>query len=359
MFKTRIESVLAKIEENNWDGMLINKPENIRYLSGFTAGADAMLLISPEQQVIFTDSRYEEQVKRECPAWELRLQSSLNLQELQDISKNFKKIGIESHAVSYQDYIDMSQKLNCELVPQPGMVEELRQVKDEEELELLRSAAQIGDRTFDQILKSIRPGISEKAIANQLVFYLKENGCEKESFDTIIISGLNTALPHGQPGNKLLEAGEMLTMDYGGFYQGYAGDMTRTIAIGKADSIFRDRYYALLEAQQLGLSKVMAGASCREIDLAVREVLKKYNLDTFFAHGTGHGVGLEIHESPRLSHNSDDILQKNMVVTIEPGVYIPGWGGIRIEDTVIVKDGGCEIITHSNKNLLIVDGGII
>ncbi len=151
-----------------------------------------------------------------------------------------------------------------------------------------------------------------------------------------------------------LQSGDMLTLDFGGFYQGYAGDMTRTVAIEKASSRFRDYYLYLLEAQELGVSLVKAGANCKELDQKVRDCLGKYGLDRYFQHGTGHGLGLEVHEAPRLSSSSQAILEENMVVTVEPGIYIPGWGGIRIEDTVIVKNGGCEVITHSDKGLIII-----
>jgi Xaa-Pro aminopeptidase/Xaa-Pro dipeptidase len=183
---------------------------------------------------------------------------------------------------------------------------------------------------------------------------LVENGAARESFATIAVAGENAALPHGQPGNRNLIRGDMLTLDFGGFFQGYAGDMTRTVIIGEASSKLRDIYQHVLEAQELGVSLVKAGVSCRDIDVQVRTRLGKYGLEDYFQHGTGHGVGLEIHEIPRLSRLSDDILEEGMVVTVEPGVYIPGWGGVRIEDTVIVKKGECEIITHSNKSLLII-----
>ncbi len=358
MHDNRIDKIRYKLEENKLDAMLVSKPENIRYLSGFTGGSDAVLLLSSQNQYIFTDSRYTEQVQRECPGWDLRLEKPPGREELINLSRMYKHIGFESQFVTHYEHMELNKNLMGQLIPLTGLVEELRLIKDEEELDYLRQAAHIGDRVYDKICSIIRAELSEKHIANQIVYYLKEFGCDKESFDTISVSGVNAALPHGQPGDKLLRPGDMLTLDYGGFLQGYASDMTRTIAVAKADQSLIDKYRAVLEAQITGLNLVKEGVSCKEIDETVRNCLKKYSLDKYFIHGTGHGVGLEIHEAPRVSFSSSEILRKNMVITIEPGIYISGWGGIRIEDTVIVKDGGCEIITHSDKELLIIDGGI-
>lgn len=351
---TRINELRRSLELNKLEAVLITRPENIRYLSGFTGGRDARLLVSREHSYIITDGRYFEQAARESPDWELIKENAAALDSLAGICDNFKKLGFESQDISYNTYRQMQAQLKSELVPLVGIVEQQRTIKDENELEMLRMAAQHGDVVFDQIIKELRVGISERYIANRIVWLLKEVGCSKEAFDTIAVAGENAALPHGQPGPRLLKTGDMLTLDYGGFYQGYAGDMTRTVVIGKASSRLRDYYLYLLDAQQLGVSLVQAGACGREIDKKVRDCLKIFGLDIYFQHGTGHGVGLEVHEAPRLSPSGSGLLQENMVVTVEPGIYIPGWGGIRIEDTVIVKNGGCEVITHSDKGIIII-----
>lgn len=354
----RIKRLRDKLAENKLDAILVSKPENIRYLSGFSAGKDALLLLSSQDRYIFTDSRYTEQVQRECPGWDLRLEKPPGREQLIKLSQTQKRIAFESHFLTYQKYMELKQDLDSQLIPLTGLVEELRLIKEPQELDLLRAAAHIGDLVFTPICDIIQPGLSEKYIANKIGYFLKEFGCDKESFDIISVSGANAALPHGQPGEKLLKAKDMLTMDYGGFYNGYASDMTRTIVLSEAEQLIKDRYNAVLEAQMIGVSMVREGVRCKEIDQAVRKCLKKYDLDQYFIHGTGHGVGLEIHEAPRVSSRSDEILQENMVITIEPGIYISGWGGIRIEDTVFVKQTTGEIITHSNKELLIIDGGI-
>jgi len=342
------------LEEYEVDAFQVSKAENIRYLSGFTGGSDAKLLVSTDKKYIFTDSRYFEQVARECTDWELIEEKPPGFEKLIEIGSRFKRIGVESHDITYQFYVELENKLSSEMIPLSNAVENLRIIKDEPELQLLRETARISDEVFLDTCKIIKPGLQERQIANHIVTLLKEKGCEKESFDTIVVSAENAALPHGHPGERCFETGDMVTMDYGGFYYGYAGDMTRTIVVGKASQQLRDNYLAVLEAQKLGVSLVKACEACRDIDRKIRESLKKYDLDKYFVHSTGHGVGLEIHEQPLVSSRSQAVLRENMVITIEPGIYIPGWGGIRIEDTVIVKDGGCEIITHSDKDLLVI-----
>lgn len=351
----RINKMLLFMEENQLDAFLVSKAENIRYLSGFTGGEDARLLLSPERCYIFTDSRYFEQVARECPDWELVESRPPGLEELQRVSSGFTRLGVESHAISYNDYGELEQSLPAELVPLVNVVEKLRQVKDEDELQMMRKAARIGDEVFSDLCRhKIAPGASERELASEIAYLLRRKGCDKEAFDTIALSGDNAALPHGRPGERRLVAGDMLTMDFGGFYSGYAADMTRTVAIGAAQGELPSRYQAVLESQRLGVAMVKAGVTCREIDMAVRDCLEQQGLGPYFQHSTGHSLGLQIHETPAVSSRSDAVLEENMVITIEPGIYIPGWGGIRIEDTVIVKNGGCEVITHSDKSLLII-----
>lgn len=350
----RILDLRLRMQRDNIDALIISKAENIRYLSGFTGGSDARLLIDLNNLFIVTDGRYVEQAKQECPDFEVIESLNLGLDRLKHICIKYKRLGLESHNLTYAAYQQLSNLLDLELLPLVDYVEKQRLVKDEEELSSLRKAAAIGDRVFQDILSFIKKGIKERDIAAQIVFQLKKYGCDKESFDTIVLAGENAAYPHGLPGERVLSSGDMLTMDYGGFFNGYAGDMTRTVAIESADNRLRNYYAILLEAQMIGLEKVSAGVAAVEVDKSVRNFLHQYGLDQYFVHGTGHGVGLEIHEAPRLSRSSDIILQENMTVTVEPGIYIPGWGGIRIEDTVIVKAHGYERITHSDKELILI-----
>lgn len=350
----RINKLLGTMERLDLEAFLVTKAENVRYLSGFTGGSDASLLISGTDKIIFTDPRYFQQVQTECPDWKLVGEKPGGWDKRSESCSGYDRIAFESHAVSYQAFAEMDRIFSGRLVAQPNVVEGLRLVKDEDELEKLRQAARIGDEVFSSLLSVIGSGMSEKQVASEIMYLLRQKGCEKEAFDTIAVAGENAALPHGHPGERILKEGDMLTLDYGGFFEGYAGDMTRTIIVERASALLNTRYDLLLQAQLRALSMVRAGVSCREIDQAARDYLKEYDLDGYFLHSTGHGVGLEIHELPRVSLLSDAILAENMVITIEPGIYFPDWGGIRIEDTVIVKDGGCEIITRSDKNLIII-----
>ena len=352
IFAERLLRLYKLLEEKEIEALLVSKGENIRYLSGFTGGSDARLLISPGEKYILTDSRYQEQVERECPDWQLREEKPPGLKQLAELSQAYKRIGVEAHAISYSFFMELQQSLKSDLQPVSQLVEGLRQVKDETELKLIRESARIADTVFSDICLKLKPGISERDIASEIVYLLRQKGCDKESFDVIVVSAENAALPHGQPGNRRLASGDMVTLDFGGFYEGYTAVMSRTIAISKASARLQELYQALL-AQEKGITMVRAGQSCREIDRAVREKLKAFGLDPYFIHGTGHGLGLEIHEQPRLSPLSEAVLEENMVVTIEPGIYIAGWGGLRIEDSVIVKDSYGEVITRSDKKLLV------
>ncbi|MBO8159228.1 MAG: aminopeptidase P family protein [Thermosyntropha sp.] len=336
------------------DAFLVNKPENIYYLSGFTGGVDGKLLILDDEQYVITDTRYEEQVKNEAPDFALLLGRFPYIDSLNAIEHKFEKLGIEGKVISYYEYEMLKKNLDVSLVPLEGLVEEIRMIKEEEELDFIRKAAGIGDSVFEEICLFIKPGIYEKQIADKIIFLLREKGCEKEAFEVIALSGRNASLPHGRPGAKPIEDGDMLTLDYGGFFGRYASDMTRTVSVGKPSDYLKDVYFEVLRAQKIGLSMVKAGVSCREVDKAVRDYLEGCGLGEYFVHSTGHGLGLEIHENPALSPHCDIILQENMVVTVEPGVYVPGTGGVRIEDTVIVKQDGCEIITRADKELRII-----
>ncbi|MGI6412494.1 MAG: M24 family metallopeptidase [Syntrophomonadaceae bacterium] len=350
---SRVEGLRDIMVQKQIEAFMVSKGQNIFYLSGFTGGSGALLVVTIENKYILTDSRYREQVKAESPDWEFIEVKPNDYQGLIKLGRQFSRLAVEGHHISYAFYQELQKNIPAEIFPVSNLLEELRLVKDEEEIGLLKEAARIGDKVFAEISSLIRPGMTEKTIADQISYLLRKNGCWNESFDTIVLSGSNAAFPHGRPGSRAIMPGDMVIMDFGGIYEGYAGDMTRTMAASHVAPKFKDYYRILLEAQQTGLAMVKSGVRCRDVDKAVRDNLARYQLDSFFDHGTGHGIGLEVHEAPRISSGSDVCLAENMVITIEPGVYIPGWGGIRIEDSVIVKSGGCEVITQANKELII------
>jgi len=354
MLEQRTKNLRQFLEADQLDAFLVTKPENILYLSGFSGGSDARLVVSPTDRYIVTDGRYLEQVERECTGWELVRVQGGGLDSLTAICDKYNSLAVESHHVTHGLFLRLQSILKARLSPRENIIEGLRRHKDANELNRLRAAARVGDEVFQRISREIQTGWSEIQVANRISCYLKELGCTGEAFPTIAVAGENAALPHGQPGPRQLQNGDMLTMDFGGFYQGYAGDMTRTIVIGQASPRLREVYSRVLEAQQKGVASIKAGVKAQTVDQLVRLELARHGLDDYFLHSTGHGVGLEIHEAPSLSSHSDEVLEENMVVTVEPGVYIPGWGGIRIEDTVIVQHDGCEVITASGKELLII-----
>ncbi|MGI5879227.1 MAG: M24 family metallopeptidase [Syntrophomonadaceae bacterium] len=349
----RIQKLRLLMQQNDIDAFIIVKAENIFYLSGFTSGEDAILLVSGADKYILTDARYNEQLRQEAPDWHLLQGKPGSLDELAKISRDYPRIGIED-SIIYHQFCELEKLLPVKLMALSGLVENLRIIKDETELELLRKGASISDTVFSRLLDFIKPGITEIEVANFAANALREGGCQKEAFDTIAVSGENAALPHGKPGKRRLSEGDMLTLDFGGIYEGYCADMTRTVVIKSVSPRLSSLYDEVLSAQMAGVAAVKPGVKPVEVDKVVRERLARAGLDKYFVHGTGHGLGLEVHEKPAVSPRGTGFLEENMVITIEPGIYIPGWGGIRIEDSVIVKSGECEIITCSDKNLILI-----
>ncbi|HCB94113.1 MAG TPA: peptidase M24 family protein [Selenomonas sp.] len=349
----RLDAVRNLMEEHDIDALLINKLVHLHYFSGFR-GDDSALLIFKDRALLITDSRYTEQAAAEAPDFEIICQKDGLWKKVSECVNEgeIKVLGFESNAVLYETY-EKLRKLMGQVEFKGVKLDELRQVKDEEEIALIRKACEIADSAFLDIIEFIRPGISEIEVAARLEQYMRSLGSERPAFATIVASGKRGSMPHGIASEKLIVSGEFVTMDYGAVYKGYHSDITRTICVGKADDEQRRVYEAVLSAQLMGLSNVTAGASGKAVDKAARDCLKAAGLDEYFGHGLGHSLGLEIHEEPRLSPKSNcEHLLNNMLVTVEPGVYIPGWGGIRIEDTVLVKDSGGEPLTLCTKQLL-------
>lgn len=354
MYKERLRHLRDYLKEQGLDSVVVSKLENLHYFSGFT-GDDAMLVIGMDSAWLVTDFRYIEQAKNQSPDFEVcRQDKGLLLQVAELINGNgFSHTGFEGSSLCFDWYTKIAGMLDgCDFKKSISL-DGLRQVKSAEELKLLRKAMSIGDEAFDYILSYIRPGVSENDVAAALENVMRQKGSQCPSFATIVASGKRGSLPHGTATEKLINLGEFVTMDYGAVYGGYHSDMTRTICIGHADAKQREIYDAVLKAQRLGVSLVRPGVSGREVDKAVRQLFRQAGYDRYFGHGLGHSVGLEIHEEPRLSPSSAcEALAENMLVTVEPGIYIPGWGGVRIEDTVAVNSDGCEILTHSPKELI-------
>lgn len=351
----RLKQLQRYLREQGLDLMLVSNPANRFYLSGFE-GSSGYLLIGPEQAIIITDFRYLEQARRQAPGfrhhpWKEDLYTSL-LSLLNEIKP--ARLGFESRHLTYSAYRELREALSLDMVPLEYTVEKIRMIKSEYEIAVLRRGAAALDRAFNDILGYIRPGLTEREVAFELEFILRRNGAAAASFSYIVASGERGSMPHGVASSKVLEPGELVTIDFGAVFDGYATDMTRTVALGRAGKRQKAIYDLVYRAQQRALEGMAAGMSCREADRLARAVIEQAGYGACFGHGLGHGIGLETHEMPVLSPRGQETLAPGMVVTVEPGVYIAGWGGVRIEDMVFVNEHGVEVLTRSSKELIII-----
>jgi Xaa-Pro aminopeptidase len=351
--KKRLLKIRKFMNEHGLHCMLISKPENRRYFSGFS-GSAGMLLISHKSNKLLTDFRYIEQATVQATQYEIIRYSNNIGKILADIiaDLDITKVGFEGDFITYDEYHELVNNLHSvDLVP--VQLDTLRMIKDESEIVAIKKAVEIADNAFSQILSFIKPGMSEQDVALELEYYMRKLGAEKPAFDTIMASGKRGALPHGRASQKKIEIGDFVTMDFGAVYDGYHSDITRTICMGKATARQQEIYGIVLAAQLAGVQAVTPGKVGKEVDAVSREIIIDAGFGEFFGHGLGHGLGLNIHEEPRLSPaNIHTVLMRDMVVTVEPGIYLPDWGGVRIEDTVLVSAEGCQILTASSKQLI-------
>lgn len=350
------ENLLDRKEGESVEALLIIKPENRQYISGFR-GTTAMLLITEKKALLITDFRYLEQAQVQAPFFEVIQSAQASFETLVRLIRenNIKKLGFEGDFLTYKQYKELGEELSgVELVSLVGIVEELRMIKNLQEVTQIKKAVDLADKAFEHILGYLKPGISEQDVALELEYYMKKNGAEKLSFDSIIASGPRSSLPHGVASSRVLEWGDFVKMDFGCVYQGYCSDMTRTVVLGEASSKQREIYQIVLAAQLAALEALAPGRTGKEMDSIARKIITDKGYGENFGHGLGHGVGLEIHEKPALAFRDETILQPGMVVTIEPGIYLSGWGGVRIEDLAIITSTGKEILTKSSKELIIL-----
>ncbi|MBN2699344.1 MAG: aminopeptidase P family protein [Bacteroidales bacterium] len=353
----RIQNLVAAFGSFGIDGLLVSSVANITYLTGFTG--DASRLVVSEKGVLFlTDGRYTEQAAKEChPEIEILKWINDNRYGAETYRYACERLGIqqlgfEEDVVTFSEYGTIRSGIEPEtvLVPVQGAVNALRMVKENREISLLREACAISDLALQRTLPFIKPGITELELTARLEYELKMAGSAGLSFDTIVLAGNRTSLLHGQPGNTRLKQGDLLLFDFGAMAGGYHADMSRTFILGKASRAQKDLYNHIRTAQESAVSSIKSGAQGNHPDSVVRGILGDTYLPYYYP-GLGHGVGLEIHELPFIKNNSEFVFRKNMTVTIEPGCYLPGWGGIRIEDTIVVTDGDPEILTRFPKEL--------
>jgi Xaa-Pro aminopeptidase len=356
--QSRLQGLLAP---SHLDALLLTHLPNVRYLCGFSGSAGA-LIVTEERCVFLTDGRYTEQARDEVKGAKVKVLSKSPLAGSADwLAENRKvlgrkRLGIEATHLCMADHAGLKKTLgpSFHLRPAPALVERMRMVKDSEEIACIREAVILGARLFESALQTIRAGVPETEVAGEMEYMARQGGADGMSFDTIVASGPRSARPHGRASSNRIPSKGFVVCDFGVILAGYCSDMTRTVHVGAAARADRDFYEAVQGAQQAAVQAVRPGISVAEVDQAARNVLKKRGLGRYFTHSTGHGVGLEIHEAPRVAAGQNEVLQPGMVITIEPGAYVAGRGGVRIEDMVFVVERGCEVLTPTPKELITI-----
>lgn len=335
--------------------MLITRLPNVRYLTGFT-GSNAQLFITEEKGLFLTDSRYEEQARREVPDFPRVMYHPDFIGPFRDACRDLgeNRVGFEEAGVTYRTYQRLSEIETIELVPVGDVVERLRWVKDPDELSLIARAQELTDDAYERVTGKLVEGLTEKAVALELEHAMRLGGADGIAFESIVAFGENAAEPHHRPKDRPLAAGDIVKLDFGCVVEGYHSDMTRTVAFGEPSAELRDVYHVVLRAQQAGLEALRPGVTGAVADGAAREVIHEAGYSDRFGHSLGHGVGLEVHEGPGLRRESNDGVPEGAVVTVEPGIYLPGIGGVRIEDMVVIEKDGARPLPRSPRELVVV-----
>ncbi|MBF8807667.1 MAG: aminopeptidase P family protein [Enterococcus lacertideformus] len=351
----RVEKLRKKMQEENLDSFLVTSPYNLRYLTNFT-GTTGLAVITLEKAFFITDFRYTEQATVQAQGFEIIKNVGPSFEEVAGLVHNegLHALAFEETTISFLEYSVLEEIINAQLVPVSGIIEELREVKDEEEIAIIEKACSIADMAYDHILKMIQPGMTEIEVANQLDFYMRSLGASNVSFDTIVASGLRSAMPHGVASKKVIEQGDLITLDFGCYYEGYVSDMTRTFAIGDPGEQLKEIYQIVLDAQRAVLEVAKPGVTGKQLDAIARDYISKHGYGEAFGHSTGHGIGLEIHEGPNVSIRADKQFVPGNIITDEPGIYLPGIGGVRIEDDLLITSNGNRVLTHSPKDLIVL-----
>ena len=351
--------IAEKLSAYELDGMLLTCEANRFYASGFhSTGTDGVGLVTREGNFYFTDSRYIEAAHNKVQDAEIAMTDAahpyVDLINAAMEKTHVQKLGFEDAYMTVADYRHYSEKLHCQLVPATEPLISLRQSKDEEEIQRMIAAQRIAEAALDQIVMLIGPGVTEKEIAARLQYLMLAGGAENMSFDPIVASGPNGSMPHTVPTDRKIQDGDFVTMDFGCIYQGYCSNMTRTVAVGRVTEEMEKVYNVVLQAQLAGIAAAKAGATGHDVDAAARKVIEDAGYGPYFGHSFGHSVGVEIHESPNATPANNKPLPLGAAVSAEPGIYLPGRFGVRIEDVVVLQEGGCQDITLAKKDLLIL-----
>ena len=354
-YGSRRRRVLEAIADQRCDAFLTTALPNVQYLTGFT-GSNAALLVSSDHSLLFTDPRYATQAPQQSDCEVKIAKASLDVEVAKWVKRfRWHSIAFEENRISFEEYSHIKRLLGTvRLKPVSGVVETLRMIKAPDEIGTIRAAVRLNSIALEQALEHFQPSMTESDLAAEIEYRMRLLGADGTAFETIVASGERSALPHAHPTNHPIQANQLLLVDMGASVAGYSSDMTRTHALGKLDAKIRRIYKAVLESQLAAIAAVKPGVTCAYVDRSARQVLRGYGLDQFFVHSTGHGLGLEIHERPRVGRKERTKLQAGMVITIEPGVYQEGLGGVRIEDTVAVTARGCEVLTPTGKELVVL-----
>lgn len=351
----KLDRLREKFGKHEIDGLLITSTYNRRYITNFT-GTAGVALVSANKALFITDFRYTEQAEKQAADFDIIQHTGSIIKEVAKHVKELgiKKLGFEQDHMAYSLWSSYEKEVEAELVPVSNLMEQMRLIKTEQEISIIKEAADIADAAFKHILDYIKPGLTELEVANELEFFMRKSGAISSSFDIIVASGARSALPHGVASDKVIEKGDFITMDYGALHKGYVSDITRTIAVGEPSSQLKEIYNLVLESQLRAMDQIKPGMTGIEADAIARDYITEKGFGENFGHSLGHGIGLEVHEGPGLSFRSETKLEPGMVVTVEPGIYLPGIGGVRIEDDTLITETGNETLTHSTKDLIIL-----
>ena len=352
-----IEKYQSLLETGEVDALLLTSVYNRLYAAQYRV-AEGVAVVTREGAYYFTDSRYIEAAEKNLKGFTVRMThpGSSEIERINEVigEHTIKKLGFEENDMTYGDYLRYNEALHAVLVPMQAKIAAFRATKEPWEIELMRKAQAITDQTFSELCKIIQAGMTEKELEAELLYRLYKHGAEGPSFDPIVVSGPNTSLPHGVPGERKLEFGDFITMDFGCIYGGYCSDMTRTVALGFVSEEMDKVYKTVLKAQLAGIAATKAGVAGRDIDGTARKVIADAGYGDYFGHGYGHSLGILIHEAPNANTRNDQPMPAGAVVSAEPGIYLPGKFGVRIEDVTVITETGCEVLTKSPKNLIIL-----
>jgi len=352
-FSSRLDHVRRSLTELQLDAWIVTDLQDIRYLSGFS-GSTGHVLIRHDRATIFVDFRYVTQAAEEVVGFEVTPVTSSVWDSLVDCAKGWKvaRMAFVPSDLSFEQYMKLKEKLEgVELVGIPSLAGPLRMIKDSEEAEAIRRSCQLVSQSLEEILSLVRPGMTEMEIAALFEYNLKMNGADREGFETIVASGPRSAMPHAHASQRAIRSGEFLKIDGGSRWRGYHSDITRTVVLGSPTSREREIFQIVLEAHDQALAAVRTGLVAEDLDGVARKVIEQAGYGSYFGHGTGHGVGLSIHEEPRIGKGSRTALAEGMTFTIEPGIYLPGLGGVRIEDTILLTESGAEVLTTASREM--------